>query len=143
MSRQIARPKTVRLRKIRPLVAAAVVIALAACGSDSVLDPRFEPEVANLTDNFQFQATAVTDITETVTYNWQNNGTRANINQSGTITSGTATLQIRDAAGIVVYTGNLASTGTFTSSTGAAGTWKIQLVLNDVSGTLNFRVQKP
>ncbi|HEX6134364.1 MAG TPA: hypothetical protein VFZ24_10375 [Longimicrobiales bacterium] len=121
----------------------SLMLALAACGSDSVTNPLFEPEVANLADNFQFQATAVSHITQTVTYNWQNSGTTANVDQSGSITGGTATLRIRDAGGSVVYTGDLTSTGSFTSSAGTSGTWTIQLVLADVSGNLNFRVQKP
>jgi hypothetical protein len=29
------------------------------------------------------------------------------------------------------------------SATGAAGNWTIEVRLTDVSGTLNFRVQKP
>lgn len=120
----------------------SLMLALAACGSDSVTNPLFEPEVANLPDNFQFQATAVSHVSQTVTYNWQNSGTTANVDQSGSIT-GTATLRIRDAGGSVVYTGDLTSTGSFTSSPGTAGTWTIQLVLADVSGDLNFRVQKP
>lgn len=132
-----------RLRAVRHVMGAAGLIALVACGSDSVLDPRFEPEVANLANNFQFQATSVSHITETVTYTWQNTGTMANVDQSGNITGGTATLQIRDASGSLVYTGNLSSTGSFTSTAGTSGAWKIQLVLDDASGTLNFRVQKP
>jgi hypothetical protein len=120
-----------------------LMLALAACGSDSITNPLIEPEVANLPDNFQFQATAVSHVSQTVTYNWPNSGTTANVDQSGSITAGTATLRVRDAGGSVVYTGDLTSTGSFTSITGTSGTWTIQLVLVDVSGNLNFRVQRP
>ncbi|HEX6307087.1 MAG TPA: hypothetical protein VFZ69_02800 [Longimicrobiales bacterium] len=118
-------------------------MAVAACSGDSVTNPLFEPEVANLPDNFQFQATAVTHVTQTVTYNWQNSGTTANVDQSGSITGGSAILRVRDDTGTLVYTGDLTSTGSFTSSVGTSGVWTIQLVLTNVSGNLNFRVQKP
>jgi hypothetical protein len=121
----------------------SLMLALAACGSDSVTNSLFEPEVANLADNFQFQATAVSHVSQTVTYNWQNSGTTANVDQSGSVTGGAATLSIRDAGGNVVYTDDLTSTGSFTSDAGTSGTWTIQLVLTNVTGNLNFRVQKP
>jgi hypothetical protein len=63
------------------------------------------------------------------------------VDQSGTISAGTATLTIRDAAGTQVYTKSLTTTGSFVTSAGQSGAWTIQLVLNGVSGTLNFRVQ--
>lgn len=128
-----------------PFFAVLFLIGVVGCGgSDSVLSAQFQPEVANLTDNFQFQSTGVTNVTETLTYNWQNTGIAANVDQSGTITSppGSAMLIIRDANNIQVYSADLRSTGSFQTATGTTGTWRIQVVLNGVSGTLNFRVQK-
>jgi hypothetical protein len=112
------------------------------CGSESVLNPAFQPQVANLTDNFQFQATGVTDVTQNLQYTWQNTGTAATVNQATTVTAGTATLTIRDSGGVQVYSRNLADNGTFDTNAGSTGSWTIQLVLNNMSGTINFRVQK-
>jgi len=115
-----------------------------SCGSDSnPIGPSNQPEVANLQDNFQFQASNLTGTTQTLTYTWANTGTSANVNQSGTVSSGTATLTIRTPAGVQVYSRDLSETGTFTTSTGAPGNWQIEVRLVNVSGTLNFRVQKP
>jgi hypothetical protein len=74
---------------------------------------------------------------------WANTGTSANVNQSGTISNGTATLTIRTPSGVQVYNRDLSETGTFTTSTGASGNWQIEVRLVNVTGTLNFRVQKP
>lgn len=112
-----------------------------ACSSDNPLEP-FQPEIANQTDNFQLQATAVTGVTSTQTYSWNNTGTRATINHSTTTTAGSAQLTIRDATGAVVYTKALAPSLNEASATGTAGTWTIVLTLASYSGTLNFRVQK-
>ncbi len=130
------------LYSLPSLAALVTAVGVTACGSSSITNPAFQPEIANTTDSFQLQATGVTNVTQTLTYSWQNTGTLANVDQSGTVSAGTATLVILDAQGTYVYTGDLKSTGSFTSSTGQAGTWTIKVVLSGVSGTLNFRVQK-
>ncbi|SYZ72180.1 conserved hypothetical protein [Candidatus Zixiibacteriota bacterium] len=112
------------------------------CSSGNSLAP-FQPEVNNVADNFQMQATAVKNTSTTLNYNWSNSGTTANVNQATTFTAGTATLTIFDSQNNQVFTHNLNDNGTFTTSIGAAGIWRIVVQLNNYSGTLNFRVQKP
>lgn len=115
-----------------------------SCGGDTnPIGPSNQPEVANLRDNFQFQASNLTGTTQTLTYTWENTGTSANVDQSGTVSSGTATLTIRTPSGEQVYNRDLGTTGTFTTGSGAAGNWQIEVRLANVTGTLNFRVQKP
>jgi hypothetical protein len=129
------------LRRAMALMLALVTVS---CGGDSnPIGPANQPEIANLQDNFQFQASNLTDTTQTLTYTWSNTGTSANVNQSGAVSSGSATLIIRAPSGVQVYSRDLAQTGTFTTDTGAAGNWQIEVRLVDVVGTLNFRVQKP
>jgi hypothetical protein len=113
---------------------------LPACGDDPLAP--FQPEIANVTDNFQFQATNLTGVTTTVQYTWQNTGTAATVNHSSAITSGNALLTIRDAVGTQVYSANLVPSGTPSTSTGVAGAWTIRVDLTNTQGTLNFRVQK-
>ncbi len=131
----------------RVAVAASVLLLFAeflgGCGGGgNALNPQFQPQVTNQADNFQFQTTGITNITQTLTYTWQDSGTAANINQACSITAGTATLTILDANGAQVYSASLANNGTFSSTSGASGAWTIKVVLSGVSGTLNFRVQK-
>jgi hypothetical protein len=83
------------------------------------------------------------DTTQTLSYPWENTGTSANVNQATQISSGRATLTLRDGSGTQVYSRDLAANGTFTSSNGASGNWRIEVRLDDVTGTLNFRAQKP
>jgi hypothetical protein len=112
-----------------------------SCGGQT-LNPKFQPEISNLPDNFQFQATGMTGVTQTLSYNWTTTGIQADVNQACSISGGGATILIRDAQDTVVYTRNLADNGTFTTNAGVAGTWKIQVALSNVQGTVNFRVQK-
>ena len=124
----------------RGAIAGLAILVAAAC-SDSATGLE-DVEVSNQTDTFQFQANA-TDVTQNLSYNWSNTGTSANVNQSGTLTGGTAVLEIRDGAGALVYQRSLAETGTFQTDTGVTGTWIIRVLLADAGGALNFRVEKP
>ncbi len=92
-----------------------LLIAASACGNDSTgpLAP-FEPQINNIQDSFEFQATGVTNVTWTFEYTWANSGTSANVNQATTITGGTAVLTLFDAGGTQVYTQSLSANGKFT-----------------------------
>ena len=101
----------------------------------------FQPEIVNVQDNFSFQATAVQNVTATLTYTWPNSGTRATINHSSVITGGSAAVTVYDVNDSLVYTKGLVASASEPSTTGIAGNWKIVVVLTNVSGTLNFSAQ--
>jgi len=125
-------------------VGAGVILLLTllfGCGGQT-LSSRFQPEISNQPDNFQFQATGLINVSQTLQYDWQNSGTVANVNQACSITRGSATLTIRDAQNTLVYSRNLQDNGTFVTNAGSTGTWKISVALSGVHGTINFRVQK-
>lgn len=122
-------------------VTVALGSALGMTGCSDPLSP-FEPEVANASDNFQLQATNVSDVSIVRAFTWSNTGTRATVNHSTTTAAGTASLTIRDAAGTIVYDKQLVPSLNEPTAAGVAGTWTIQLRLTNYSGTLNYRVQK-
>ena len=121
----------------------AALIALAAACSNSTgpLAP-FQPQINNIADDFQFQATGVTNVTWTYTYPWSNSGDSATVNQATTVTAGSAILTITDANGAQVYSQSLSANGTFGMTKGLHGLWTIKVVFTNYSGTVNFRVQK-
>ena len=120
----------------------ATALVLAGCGSSNPIGPSNQPEIGNSPDSFQFQASNLSQTTQTLSYSWTHTGTIANVNQSGSVRSGEARLIIRDNAGSQVYDRDLKDTSTFQTSSGAPGTWRIEVRLQNVTGTLNFRVQK-
>jgi len=143
MRATIKRDKGTNMRKLACLLTTCLTLVVAlGCGGGTALNPKFQPQVANNPDNFQFQTTGVTNVTQTLTYQWQDSGTAASINQACSVTGGSAFINLRDANNNLVYSADLKSNGTFTSIAGTAGTWTIEVVLSSVSGTLNFRVQK-
>ncbi len=130
------------MKRIRISVPALVaLVSLAACGGGNVIGPDNQLQVTNAADNFQWQASNLSNVTQTLSYTWQNSGTLAHVDNSSSITGGTATLTITDAGSTQVYSGSLASASTDTGA-GTAGSWKIEVKLSGVTGTLNFRVQK-
>jgi hypothetical protein len=127
---------------MKVLILLLASLAIAACSDSSGPLAPFQPQINNAPDNFQFQATGVTNVTWTYTYTWANSGTSASVNQSTTVTSGAATVTVLDANGVQVYTRSLSADGTFPTAAGATGNWTIRVVFTDYHGTVNFRVQK-
>ncbi len=122
--------------------AAAILLTtflLIGCHGSS---PGKDLQVTNAPDNFQFQVTDMKNYTKAYLYTWSNSGTAANVNQACSISSGNATLAIRDASNNLVYSRDLRENGTFATTAGTAGAWRITLSVSDLTGTLNFRVQK-
>jgi len=124
-------------------LAALLALGFGTACSGNVLGPDNQPQISNQTDTFQWQATAMDNISQTLTYTWQNTGTSADVNQSPNLSAGSATLTIKDASGVEVYSSSLTQGGTFQSAAGAAGAWAIEVRLSGASGALNFRVEKP
>jgi hypothetical protein len=120
-----------------------LIIAAALLGCSNSTAPGIQPEIANLTDNFQFQTSSVRSASGAWSYTWQNTGIAATVNQSCSISGGTATLVVKDSAGTQVYSRNLAENGTFVTAAGATGAWTIEVVFERVTAAaVNFRVQK-
>lgn len=120
-----------------------VVTAPSACGSSNVLGPDNNVQISNNTDTFEWQASSMDNITQTLSYFWQNTETTANVNQSPTLSGGSATLTISDADGTRVYARSLGEGGTFTTTAGTSGEWTIEVKMSGASGGLNFRAEKP
>jgi hypothetical protein len=129
-------------RSISRLAVVAAFGLATACGGN-LLGPDNQPQISNQTDTFQWQVTAMDNISQTLTYTWQNTGTSANVNQSPNLSGGSATLTILDASDVEVYSRSLAQGGTFQTSAGATGAWTIEVRLSGAGGALNFRVEKP
>lgn len=118
-----------------------LVILASGCGKDPV-SPGRDWQVNNAPDTFQFQASSMENYTKTMQYIWTNSGTTATVDQSCSVTDGTAMLSIRDANGTQVYSRNLGQNGSFPTAAGVAGTWTLTVSLSKTTGTLNFRAQK-
>lgn len=130
-------------RRTRGVVLSVLVLAAAACSDANLIGPSNQLEVNNSPGTFQWQVTALSKVTQTLTYTWTNNGTTANVNQDSGISSGSATLRVTDAAGTEVYSSDLSQNGTFQTSAGTPGGWTVVVTLDQASGAVNFRLQTP
>jgi len=122
---------------------AALFLLVVGCGGNdgNMIGPSNQPEIRNQPNSFEFQASHLSSTTQTLSYTWTHTGPVADVDQSGQITSGQARLVIRDAGGTTVYEADLRATGSFDTASGVPGPWQIEVRLQAVSGTLNFRVQ--
>ena len=122
----------------------AMTISMGCGGSTPPPAPlaNFQPEIVNNADNFQFQATAVENVSTVVQYSWSNSGSQASINHSSAVDSGTAVVQLFDDNMVEVYNSALLASGTPATSAGTSGNWRIRVTLTNVYGTLHFRAQK-
>jgi len=118
-------------------------LLVTGCGDSSTgIGPENQLEVMNAVDQFQFQLTALDDVSDRRSYNWENTGTQATIDVSEAITGGSAILTILDADGTVMYEADLADDPDGTTPAGVSGTWRVKVVLSGTTGTFNFRIQK-
>ncbi len=125
-------------------IASFVALSLAGCGGgSSPVQAQYQPQVTNLTDSFGFQLTGVTNGDGSLSYSWQNTGTSASIDRSSSVSNGTVTLTLRDAANVEVYKAALnGASGSVQTASGDAGTWTIIVDFSQTTGTINFRAQK-
>ena len=137
------------MNKVRPTpwiryLFLGLALFVGGCTADgNIIGPENHLEVSNTPDTFQWQVSALSAVTQTLTYTWVNGGTTANVNQSSSLSGGSADLRITDADGSEIYSKSLASNGTFQTGTGTAGSWTVTVTLSKANGTLNFRLQKP
>lgn len=128
---------------VRAIAVVPLLWVVAACGGANMIGPTNALEVGNTTDTFQWQVSALENVTQTLSYSWHTTGITANVNQATELVSGTAVVRVTDGNGTQVYNRSLAENGTFETDVGVPGMWLIVVELTDVDGTLNFRVQTP
>jgi hypothetical protein len=131
------------INRTKCLTGAALLLMTLACSDANVIGPGNQLEVSNNPGIFEWQVTALDKVTQTLTYSWTNPGTLANVNQSSSVSSGTATVHVSDQSGTEVYSRSLGQNGTFQTSAGATGAWTVVVTLDEVSGTLNFSLDTP
>ncbi|MDH5588622.1 MAG: hypothetical protein OEZ65_13905 [Gemmatimonadota bacterium] len=122
--------------------ALVALLAVAACGDANVIGPDNQPEIANALNTFQFQVSALVNVTQELSYDWQNEGIQATVDVSQAITSGSALLTILDSQGAVMYQEDIADGISKSTIAGSPGAWKITVSLQGVHGTFNFRSQR-
>ena len=119
-----------------------LLILMVGCSSNSTAPlAAFQPEIVNNADDFQFQATDVTNVSTQIAYDWSNSGTQATVNHSSAITGGSASVMLYDHNDSLVYSSGLVASLNEASSVGTPGSWRLVVTLTNCTGTLNFRAQ--
>lgn len=140
--------------QVRQFAAVALVLFAVACGGDgsdtdsNPVGPGGDntsadtPGITNNPDDFRFVVTNVTNFSTNGGYTWRNTGTMARVTQSSSISAGSGTLVVRDAGGRIVYQAPLGNSGSVNTEAGPTGDWRIEVAPSNVTGTINFRVER-
>ncbi|HEX9751358.1 MAG TPA: hypothetical protein VGB22_08770 [candidate division Zixibacteria bacterium] len=110
------------------------------CGDGPTGPPG--PDVRISVDRFRYTADEMINVTDTIDYEWDFNGTTASVTQSCDITDGSAMLIILDADSTQVYSRDLDDDGTISTLSGSAGNWLVRIELIGLSGKLEFEAEK-
>lgn len=112
---------------------------LASCDT-RVTEPTFTPQVINLRNDFALQVANLAGFTDAVEYSWVSDSTSATVTQSPTVLTGDATIFVFDGSGTQVYQRSLAENGSFATTAGVPGTWRVLLKFEDASGGVGVRL---
>jgi hypothetical protein len=135
--------KLLRAAAPRFLTVTALLLLLVASGCGDAWSPGKFIQLKNEDGVFQFQVSDIKNYSHTYSYTWVNSVTTgAIVNQLCTISGGDATLVLKDASGTTVYSKSLKQNGRFTSAAGPAGHWTVQILANNLSGSLLVRVER-
>lgn len=122
--------------------AASIIVALIpACAGDP-LGPEGQFQVTSSVDFFLIQMWNLDDANDTHSYQWQTTGTQATVDISLRASGGSVILTIKDAAGTVVHQADVLDDNDTDTAVGVAGTWTIELEIQNVSGSFDVSITK-
>jgi len=93
-------------------------------------------------DTMRFRAARVEGLNTTLAYMWTNSGAAATVSQGASSGAGRLMLRVRDAAGHEVFARSLDERGSFATTAGKPGAWRIELDLTDYTGPLELGIDK-
>ena len=118
-----------------------LLLALVA-GCANEVGPENERVVVNAPDRFSYSINNLDEISDAERFEWENTGTRAEIEILQGISQGAALLSVQDAAGTVLYRDDIADGNDTVTEGGVAGTWIIEVSFDGTSGAFSFIVSK-
>jgi hypothetical protein len=117
-----------------------LLAVVAGCANE--VGPENERVVVNAPDRFSYSINNLDEISDAERFEWENTGTRAEIEILQGISQGAALLSVQDAAGTVLYRDDIADGNDTVTEDGVAGTWIIEVSFDGTSGAFSFTVSK-
>ena len=124
---------------MRILAILAVALLLSGCAQTRKVSRDLM--VMNEPGIFSLRIGSLEDISHRRRYEWINAMGKATVRQASSVKSGVARIEVRDGAGIIVYSKSLSQKGSFATAAGKPGIWRILLVLDHATGSVMFEVK--
>ena len=124
--------------KIIPLL---FILLVTSCSKEL---NEFSPTIKNEKNNFRITASGVDCVTESeLSYTWNNEGSKAKVHQTSSITDGSGTLVVTDNNGTEVINTTIGNGDLkMDSSVGQSGTWTIKITMDAIDGDIDIKVEK-
>jgi len=120
----------------------AILLLALVVGCANEIGPENQRTIVNGTDQFSYSILNLDEVSDSERFQWENTGTRAEIEIIQGISGGGALLSIQDAAGTVLYRDDIADGNDAVTEEGVAGMWIIEVSFDGTSGAFNFTVAK-
>jgi hypothetical protein len=125
---------------VKPLAIAAIALFITGCASTHTV--ARDLTVMNNPGVFSFHIGAVENFSHRLSYKWENLGTKATVRQASSVTAGEAKVEVRDASGALLHTKSLGEQGSFMTTEGKPGVWRIDVTLVRTTGSVTFEVAR-
>jgi hypothetical protein len=122
---------------------ALLIATMTGCAAEvhDTFGPENQLSVTIQSDSFRISAIELSNHYVTQVYQWSNAGTTASVHHRSFLPHGDSKLEIRDAAGTVVYSRPFLYNDEGVTDAGTAGTWTITVALYGVTGRIDATVQ--
>lgn len=125
---------------MKRIVIVAVALLLGGCATTHQV--ARDLTVMNDPGNFTLHIGSVENFSHRMEYRWENPAAKATVRQASSVTGGDGTLEVRDAAGRRVHSKSLREQGSFATTEGKPGTWRIGVILRRTTGSVTFEVRR-
>ncbi len=126
----------------RTLVLAIVLVGSTMCSGDNVLGVENQLMVSLAPDNFAFKVSNMSNVSQSLSYNWITTGDSAVVSNSSNLIGGTVAFTVRGPGGGVLFQSALTTNGSAVTMHGTPGSWQIEFVFSKTDGNVTLTVVK-
>ena len=127
---------------VRTLVLAIVLVGSTMFSGDNLLGTQNQLMVSLAPDNFGFKVSNMSNVSQSLSYNWVTTGDSAVVSNSSNLIGGTVAFTVRGPGGAALFQSALTTNGSAVTMPGTPGSWQIEFVFTKTDGNVTLTVVK-